>query len=156
MEIDTLDRVLSQHPFFQSLDEGYRKLIVGCASNVVFQAGEIIFREGESADQFYIIRHGRVALEMHNGGKGPIIVETLGEGDVLGWSWLVPPYHWRFDAHAVELTRAIALDGQCLRKKCYEDHSLGYELLMRIVNLIAERLHATRMQLMDVYGNVKH
>lgn len=150
--MENLEKILSDHPFMKGLESKYLKLIVGCASNVRFDAGTPIFREGEDADQFYIIRHGRVALEVHDGGRGPIPVETLGEGDILGWSWLVPPYKWRFDAHAVDLTRAIALDGKCLRKKCLEDHSLGYELLMRLMPVITDRLQATRIQLMDVYG----
>jgi CRP-like cAMP-binding protein len=117
-----------------------------------FDAGQFVFREGEEANQFYIIRKGKVALEIFSPEKGPIIIDTLGDGEVLGWSWLIPPYHWRFDARAVELTRAIALDGKCLRNKCEEDHDLAYELLKRFAHLMEERLEATRLQLMDIYG----
>jgi hypothetical protein len=77
----------------------------------------------------------------------------LGEGEILGWSWLIPPYNWHFDARAVELTRAIALDGKCLRNKCEQDHDLGYELLKRFAHIMEQRLQATRLQLLDVYGN---
>ena len=111
-----------------------------------------IYREGEDADHFYILRAGKVALEIHGSGRETITIETLGEGDVLGWAWLVPPYCWHADAHVLELTRAIALDGKCLRNKCQDDHSLGYELMMRIVPLITHQLQATQLQLMDVYG----
>jgi hypothetical protein len=79
-------------------------------------------------------------------------MQTMSEGEILGWSWLVPPYHWQFDAKAVELTRAITLDGKCLRKKCQEDHSLGYELLSRLVPIIGKSMEAARLQLLDVYG----
>jgi len=128
------------------------ELITGCASNVRFNAGEFLFHEDEEANQFYIVRQGRVAVESHAAGMEPIIIHTVGEGDILGWSWLVPPYYWHFDAKAVELTRAIALDGKCLRQKCENDHELGYELLKRFTNIITQRLEATRMQLLDFYG----
>jgi CRP/FNR family cyclic AMP-dependent transcriptional regulator len=149
--METLEPLLAQHPFLEGLEPHYLQLIVGCASNVRFAAGEFIFREGEEADRFYIIRSGRVALEIFSPDRGPIIIETLGEGDILGWSWLIPPYHWRFDARATDLTRAIALDGKCLRTKCEEDHHLGFELLKRFAHLLAHRLDATRVQLIDLY-----
>lgn len=150
--METLERILAEHPFFAGLDARYIQLIVGCATNVRFDAGQFIFREGEEANEFYIIRHGKVALEIFVPGRGPVIIQTLGEGEILGWSWLIPPYHWRFDARAVELTRAIALDGRCLRAKCEDDHDLGYELLKRFAHIIEQRLQATRLQLLDVYG----
>jgi CRP-like cAMP-binding protein len=150
--MQNLEPFLAEHPFFKDLDRRYLELIVGCASNVRFDAGDFIFREGEEADRFYIIRHGKVALEVFAPGRGSITVQTIGEGDVLGWSWLFPPYRWHFDARALELTRAIALDGKCLREKCEEDHDLGYELVKRVAQIIMERLQATRLQLLDVYG----
>jgi hypothetical protein len=88
-------------------------------------------------------------------GRGPIIIQTLGEGEVLGWSWLIAPYRWRFDGRAVELTRAIALDGECLRGKCEEDHNFGYKLMKRFAHVMEQRLQATRLQLLDVYGSVR-
>jgi CRP/FNR family cyclic AMP-dependent transcriptional regulator len=150
--METLERILAEHPFFKELEARHLQLIVGCAANVRFDAGQVIFREGEEANQFYVIRHGKVALEIFAPGRGPIIVETLGEGEILGWSWLIPPYHWHFNARAIELTRAIALDGKCLRTKCEEDHDLGYELLKRFAHVIEQRLQATRLQLLDIYG----
>jgi len=150
--METLERILSEHPFFKGLEESYLQLLVGCASNVRFDAGEVIFREGEEANKFYLIRQGKVAVEMFAPSRGPIILQTLGEGEVLGWSWLVAPYRWRFDGRAVELTRAIALDGECLRGKCEEDHDLGYELMKRVSLVMEKLVQATRMQLADVYG----
>jgi CRP-like cAMP-binding protein len=150
--METLEPVLAEHPFLKGLDPKHLHLIVGCASNVRFNAGEFIFREGEEANEFYILRHGKVALEVFSPERGPIIIDTLVEGEVLGWSWLIPPYIWHFDARAVELTRAIALDGKCLRTKCEEDHDLGYELLKRFAHIIEQRLQATRLRLLDVYG----
>lgn len=151
----TLEHILIAHPFLKNLDERYLKLIVSCASNVRFEAGEFVFREGGDADTFYIIRHGQVALEINAAERGPITVETLGEGDVLGWSWLVPPYRWHYDAQALTLIRAIALDGKCLREKCDADHSLGYELFSRFFPILMDRLQHAQMQLMDIYGTHK-
>jgi CRP-like cAMP-binding protein len=150
--MESLKNILEEHPFLKGLEAKYVDLITGCASNVRFDAGQFIFREGEEAHQFYIIRGGKVALEIFSPGRGSIIIDTLESGEVLGWSWLVPPYQWRFDARASELTRAIALDGKCLRKKCEQYHDLGYELLKRFSDIMAQRLDATCLQLMDMYG----
>lgn len=149
--METLGPILNEHPFIKGLDQKHIDLITGCASNVRFDAGQIIFREGEEADQFYVIRQGKVALQIYTPTHGSIIIDTLTEGDILGWSWLIPPYEWRFDAVASELTRAIALDGKCLRTKCEADHDLGYELLKRFAAIVDERLESTRIRLLDVY-----
>lgn len=151
--MQTLEPIIATHPFFSDMEERYIQLLVGCASNVRFDAGEVIFREGESANQFYVIRQGHVALQMATNKRGALTLMTLGEGDVLGWSWLFPPYQWKFTAKAVEDTRAIALDGKCLRDKSETDHSLGYELLKRFIRVVEDRLHATRLQLLNVYGD---
>jgi CRP-like cAMP-binding protein len=147
-----LESLLAEHPFFAGLADEYVALIAGCGSNVAFEPGEYIFREGDPADLFYIVRHGRVQLEIFVPHRGPLAIETVGEGEVLGWSWLVPPYQWSLDARATETTRAVALDGACLRGKCDQDHELGYELMKRFAPIIAERLQTTRLRLLDVYG----
>lgn len=152
MQMQTLEPYLAEHPFLKGLEQKHLKIIVGCASNVRFDAGQFILREGEEANNFYIIRHGKVSLEIFTQDRGPITIQTIGEGEVLGWSWLIPPYHWHYDARALELTRAIALDGKCLRTKCEQDHDLGYELLKRFAYIITQRLEATRLQLLDIYG----
>ena len=150
--METLERILSQHPFFEALEPEYLKLLVGCASNVRFEAGAYIFRRGEEANQFYLIRQGRVALEIFAPQRPPISIATLEKDDVLGWSWAVAPYYWRMDARAVEPTRAFALDGKCLRTKCEQNHDLGYEVLKRFAQIMEQRLEATRLQLLDVYA----
>ncbi len=150
--METLERFIKEHSFFADLKEDFRTLIVGCASNVRFDAGSLIFKEGAEANAFYLIREGKVALEIFGPQHKPIVVDTLGMGDILGWSWLLPPFHWKFNAHAVEATRAIALDGKCLRNKCEENHDLGYEMLKRFSQIIERRLEATRFQLLDVYS----
>ncbi len=150
---ETLERILTEHPFARDLDERYLKLLVGCAMNVRFEAGEFLFREGAEANHFYLIRQGVVAVEVYAGAAGQLNVTTIGQDEVLGWSWLFAPYRWKFDARAVEPTRAIALDGKCLRAKCEADHDLGYELLKRFAYMVEQRLDATRLQLLDVYGS---
>ena len=147
----TLEGILSKHPFFDGLDRRYIELAVGCAANVRFNAGEVIFHEGEEANNFYLIREGKIALEVYVPGHGSLTVQTLHDGEILGWSWLIPPYHWRFDARAAEMTRAIAFDGKCLRDKCELDHDMGYELLKRMASILGERLDSTRFQLRDIY-----
>ncbi len=126
--------------------------LVGCARNVRFDAGEFLFRAGEEANQFFLAPRGTVALEIALPGRAPLVARDARGRRVLGWSWLIPPYHWKFDARRVEPTRALALDGKCLRGKCEADHDLGYELLKRFAQIIEERLQATRLQLLDVYG----
>jgi CRP-like cAMP-binding protein len=150
--METLERILAAHPFFEGLASSHLRLLVGCASNVRFAGGEFLFHEGEEANRFFLVREGRVALEVGVPGHAPATVQTLGTGEILGWSWLIPPYNWPFDARAVEPTRALALDGRCLRDKCEADHDLGYELLKRFARIIERHLEATRLQLIDVYG----
>ena len=150
--MESLEPLIAKHPFFADLETNDVHLLVGCASNVVFKKGEEIFREGQPADSFYLIRQGKVALENTAPDQRSFVFQTLGAGEVLGWSWLVPPYRWCFNARTVELTRAVALDGKCLRRKCADDPRLGYELLTRFACAMTARLQATRMQLLDVYG----
>ena len=150
--IHTLEPIIREHPFFKDLPEQHLKLVVGCAKNVLFDEGQMLFREGEPADEFYLIRTGQVTIEVHVPGRGPAIWETVGEGDVLGWSWLFPPYRWHFDARALQPTRALAFDGKCLRGKCDQDHDLGYELMKLCAAVMVQRLQAARLQLLDLYG----
>ncbi len=152
MQKQTLDRVIAQHPFFEDLESCHLALLVHCAINVRFDAGKYILREGEEANQFYLIRHGRVSIEISPPQPNPIVVDTLGEGEILGWSWLLPPYHWKFNARAAGAVRAIALDAKCLRLKCEQNHDLGYELLKRFSQVMNRRLDAARIQLLDVYA----
>ncbi len=147
-----LEPIMEEHPFFRGLSPEYLQIIVGCASNAVFKDDIYIFQEGEDADNFYLIREGKIALETHAPAQGAITVQTLGKGEVLGWSWLVPPYKWCFNARAIETTRMIALDAKCLRDKCEAEPRLGFELLKQFASVIVSRLQAARMQALDVYG----
>jgi CRP-like cAMP-binding protein len=149
--VETLERVLRRHPFLQGLPDRYLQLMVGCASQVLLRPGEFVFRMGEVAHRFYLIRHGRVALELYTAERGPITIQTVGEGEAFGWSWLVPPYRWNLDARAVEQTLALSFDAACLRGKFEDDHDLGYELYKRFAPMIAQRLNATQLQVLDVH-----
>ncbi len=149
--METLQGILTAHPFFSDFPARYLELVVGCASNARFGAGDFIFREGEEAETFYLIREGHVSLQIASEHRSPLSILTLGQGDILGWSWLFPPYRWKFSARAIEATRAFAMDGQCLRNKAEEDHDLGYELLKRFSRIFETRLETMRLQLVNVY-----
>jgi CRP/FNR family cyclic AMP-dependent transcriptional regulator len=147
-----IDALLREHPFTAGMKAEHVALIAGCAKNVHLAPGTYALREGDPAGTFYALRDGVVALEVHAPGRGDLVVQTLHAGDVLGWSWLFPPYRWAFDARVVEPVRAIALDGACLRGKAERDHELGYELMTRVAKVFTTRLAATRLQLLDLYG----
>jgi CRP/FNR family transcriptional regulator, cyclic AMP receptor protein len=150
--MEGLERIVKEHPFFGGMQEPFCKLVCGCAKNVRFEAGQYLFREGDPADEFYLLRHGRVALQVTAPGRGAVTFQTVGEGEIVGVSWLVPPYRWTNDAKAIDLTRAIAMDATCLRQKCESDHDLGYEMMKRFMPILIQRLQATRLQILDVYG----
>ncbi len=148
-----LEATIAEQPFFKGLAPRYVRLIAECSSNVRFESGQYIFREGEEATHFYVIRHGTVSVEVSIPGREPRIIQTIQASEVLGWSWLLPPYTLQFDARALELTRAIPFDIRCFREKCEADHEMGYEMLKRFFQVVAQRLQATSLQLLDVYGN---
>ncbi|HEX7579353.1 MAG TPA: cyclic nucleotide-binding domain-containing protein [Thermoanaerobaculia bacterium] len=151
--METLEPLLAEHPFVRGMSLSQIETIAGCASNVRFEAGQYFFKDGEEANQFYIIRKGRIAIEAASPTHDPILIHTYGDGEILGWSWLVPPYRWRFSGKALELTRVLMLDGKCLRGKCEKDHDLGYELLKRFADILAGRLDSARLQLIDMYAS---
>jgi CRP/FNR family transcriptional regulator, cyclic AMP receptor protein len=147
-----IERMLSQHDFFAGMDAGYLALIAGCARNAVFRDGEFVFREGDQAQTFYLVREGAIALEVTAPG-GVLTVQTVEGGEVAGFSWLFGPHHWQFDGRAVGRVHAVQFDGACLRAKCDADPRLGYHLMQRFAALATRRLQATRLQLLDVYGH---
>jgi len=147
-----LKPVLEDQSFFEGLDDKYLELLAGCAKNIAFEAGEFVFHVGDEANHLFIVRSGRIAVEIDPPGRGPITIQTLGNGDILGWSWMVPPHQYFYDAQAIKKTQVISLDANCLREKCEEGHSLGYELFKRLIPVIGQRMHSARMQLLDMYG----
>lgn len=147
-----LEKILLQHPFFHGLEASIGSVIAECVRNVVFEAGAYLLRENEQANEFYLLREGSVALEVTVPAGPPVVLMTIGAGELLGVSWLAPPYRWQFDARAVDRVHALGVDARCLRTKCEEDHDLGYELLKRCQAMLIKRLHATRLQVLDVYA----
>ena len=148
MDINTT--LLSQQPFLKGIAREQLDLLSDNAMVVEFPVGKMIFNEGLAANRFYIILKGEVALESaptKKGGK-PTLIQTIKSGDVLGWSWLFPPYLWNFDARAVKPTRAIILFAANLRKQCDNDPRLGFELMKRVSKVMVTRLQATRQQLL--------
>jgi CRP-like cAMP-binding protein len=148
-----LDELIADSPVFAGLAPEQLRLIAGCGRNEHVEAGTILFREGGPADRFFLIRTGSVALETAPPAGRSLLIETLHAGEVVGWSWLFPPFRWHFDGRATASTSLVAFDGACLRGKCDADHELGYELMRRFAASMVERLQATRLQLLDVYGH---
>lgn len=138
---------------FAGLEPEQLELIGGCAWNEHVDTGARLLREGEPADRFFLIRRGAVALEIDAPGRGPLVLETLHEGEVVGWSWLFAPYRWQFDGRATHPCELVTFDGACLRGKCDADHELGYQLMSRFASDLLDRLQSTRLQLLDVYGH---
>jgi CRP-like cAMP-binding protein len=147
--MESLERTLAQHPFLAGLDRRYLRQLLSIASGKSFKPLAIIFHEGKPANTFYLIVKGKVELETPLLGCDAVPIQTLGPGEVLGWSWLLPPYEYHYSARAVEATEAIALDGRALRGRCEEDHDLGYELMKRFALVIVQRLAATRARFLS-------
>lgn len=150
--MQALDELIAAAPVFAGLEPGQLELIAGCGRNERVSAGALLGREGDPANGFFLIRHGSVALELHAPAGGPLVIETLHDGDIVGWSWLFEPYRWQLDARAAGPCALIEFDGACLRGKCEADHELGYRLMSRFAASLIETLQATRIQLLDVYG----
>ena len=152
--MQTINQLLAEAPAFNGMSQEHLELIAGCAQNKTATDGEYLMREGDPADSFYVIRHGRVALEIFVPQRGAVTIETIDDGDLLGWSWLVPPFRVEMDARALGNVHTVVFDAACLRGKADEDPELGYELMRRFIPVIVERLQATRVRLLDVYGHV--
>lgn len=152
MKRKTIRDLLGEQSFLADLRDPDLDVLAGCGENVHFRAGEVIFAAGEPAEYFYLIRTGRVSLDIHAPGRADIVISTLGPDELLGASWLIPPYHWNFAAVALEETGAIRLDATCLRGKCEDDPALGYRLMKSFAQVIVDRLQRVRLQLLDVYG----
>lgn len=143
---------IAEHALFGGLKEQHLKILVDSASEVSMLRDQIIFRHGESADHFYIIEGGRVSLDIAVPGRGIIPVQTLHAGEALGWSWIFRPFRWQFDARALEETIAVSFDAERVRRAIEADHEFGYQMMMRFSMVMMERLQATRLRLVDVYG----
>jgi CRP-like cAMP-binding protein len=152
--VQTIEQLLAEAAAFNGMSQEHLALIGGCAQNKVFEDGEYLMREGGPADSFYVLRLGRVALEIFVPQRGAVTIETIDDGGLVGWSWLVPPFKVHLDARAIGSVHVVAFDAACLRGKADQDPVLGYELMRRFIPVIVERLQATRVRMLDVYGHV--
>ena len=145
-----LEQSIAEHPFFNGMDGPRLAEVVRDAREVIFEAGQVIFHERAPANCFYVIKEGEVALESHVPEDGPLFVEKIGPGDVLGWSWLVAPYLWQFTARAITRTKAIAINGAHLLGLCEREPAFGYALMKRITGIIIARLQSTRRRMLEL------
>ncbi|HJT79870.1 MAG TPA: cyclic nucleotide-binding domain-containing protein [Chthoniobacterales bacterium] len=153
MTRDEIVKEVIEHPFLQGLSHDQLSLLKDCALSAHFKAGEVIFREGDQAERFYLITSGKVVLESGAGSGPPVVIESIGAGDLLGWSWMMPPYQWHFTARAVEPTEAISFASTILRQYCERDHSLGFELHKRMSAVMMRRLQAARKKMIAIHAH---
>lgn len=148
-----LDEAIATARVFAGLPAADLEDLDGCAASADFDAGALLFREGDDATTFHLVRAGRVALELHTADRGGIVIETLEPGEVVGWSWLFEPYRWHFDARATSAVETVAFDGACVRALCEQRPAFGYALMQRFGQVMIDRLQHTRVRLLDVYGS---
>jgi CRP-like cAMP-binding protein len=152
-EPNSVPAQVAAHPFLIGMSEHHLRLLADCAMKIRFEAGQTIFREGESANRFYLIEQGEVALESAARETAPVVIDTVRSGDLLGWSWIFPPHVWHFGAHAVLPTTAIFFYGTILRQYCEKDHTLGYELFRRMSEVMTRRLQSAHTRLLASYSS---
>ena len=145
-----LVETLAASPFLKGMSARHLGIMAECAMPSTFTGGEVIFREGDVANRFYLLQEGSVALESRSRESDSIHIQTIGAGDVLGWSWLFPPYLWHFDARAIDPVKVLFIYGSRLRDHCEDDHDFGYELVIRMAEVMMRRLQATRWQLFEI------
>jgi CRP/FNR family transcriptional regulator, cyclic AMP receptor protein len=146
---------LKAHPFVAGMPDDYVAQLDHITRYIAVPARHRLFEEGGTADRFWLIEAGQVALDVHVPGDGQVIIETLGRGDVIGWSWLFPPFEWLLGAVTMQPTQAFELDGRSVREMCDADPGLGHELNRRFTAVVVRRLQATRIRLLDLYGREK-
>jgi CRP-like cAMP-binding protein len=152
MKAQTIRGLLAAQPVLAGLEPDDLDLMAGCGRLAVIEPGASLVREGDPAEQFFVMRAGRVALEI-SAPTGPLVVETLEAGDIVGWSWIFPPHRWVYDVDVLERAHVVVIDAGCLREKCDADPAFGYRVMKRFAQVVAERLAATRLRLLDLYGS---
>ncbi len=152
MSKTSIEDYLSAHAFFSGLDASFVKFLSSVATERKIKKGDVLFQQGNRADKFYLLRHGQVSVQVP-ALMGPVLeIQNLGEDQVLGWSWLIPPYRWSFQARAMEDSELLEFDGSAILAHCEEDPHFGYELLKRFASLMSERLDAARQKMMDQWN----
>jgi CRP/FNR family transcriptional regulator, cyclic AMP receptor protein len=150
VQTESIATRVALHPFLAGMNRAQLALLTDCAMATHFKKGQIILREGDFANRFYLVESGKVVLESGAGLSEPVVLETISAGDLLGWSWMFPPYLWQFTARAVEPTTAIFFYGTILREYCEKDHSLGYGLFKRMSAVMVKRLQAARQRMISL------
>ncbi len=150
-----LEKAVAEHPFVRGMSASHLGILNQCAMFTEFETGQIVFREGEIANRFYLVRRGKISVESQTGSGEVIPVQTVGPGEVLGWSWLFAPYYWHFNGCALEPTEAIFFYGTRLREKCEQDTDFGYELMRRVVAILMQRLQSTVKESLRLAGGGK-
>lgn len=154
MRAEDIGQLVAHHPVLEGLPGETASLVAGCARNIALETGEHFVVEGEPANTIYLIRRGRVSLELRTPNREPLVIDVLGPGSAVGWSWLFPPYRWRFDVHAIEPVGAIAVDAECFRTKMEADPAFGYAVMERFATIILDRLRAALGRLVDLCGKI--
>jgi CRP/FNR family cyclic AMP-dependent transcriptional regulator len=150
--MENIEPLLAAQPFFQGLHPRHIHAVAACASRLNFTDGQFLCRAEDEVTRFYLILQGQVSVEIFSARRGPMTLQTMGEGDVMGWLWFnSKPYHWHADARAVGLTRVLGFEVSCLREKCEADHDLGYEIMKRYAHSLAVRFRVSSLQLMDMF-----
>ncbi len=151
MKLEGLDRSVAAQRFCRGFSPRIVRFLTGCTQNARFACGEYLFREGSAADSLFLLRSGSISLESHLPGQGALTLETLGAGDVLGWSVLFAPYQWHVDCRALAPVLALRVDGRCLRDKVEADSEFGYAITRQLLAEVHGRLERARLQQLDVY-----
>ncbi len=147
--MQSIDKYLSAHSFFAGLEDGFMKFLSNSAKELRIKEGDVLFQQGKPADKFYLLRSGQVSVQVPALVGPTLELQVLGEDQMLGWSWLIPPYRWNFQARALEDTELLEFDGSAILERCEEDPKFGYELFKRFAALMSERLDSARQKIMD-------
>jgi len=150
--MENMELILANHPFFDGISADFIPDLAIHADMVTFEAGDLLFQEGGDADKFYLIMKGKVAIYSAVSNNDGITIQTVENGEILGWSWITPPYTYKFSAAALSQVEAIVLNAKEVRTECELDVELGYELLKLMVHAVSDRLEQTRLQLLDIYA----
>ena len=151
--IEVTPAALAAHPFLHGMSRDQLATLAEAASDVTFPARHGLFEDGGSATRFWLIQSGRISLDVHVPGEGLVVIETIGMGELLGWSWRFAPFKWAFGAVAATPVEAFEFDAPAVREACAADPGLGYELNQRITRVLAKRLQATRIRLISRTGH---
>ncbi|MDQ2070308.1 Crp/Fnr family transcriptional regulator [Natronospira bacteriovora] len=152
MDKKAIRKLIESQRFFADLDSDWLDFLAEHAVSRKVSRDEVIFRHGNKADSFYLVTDGRISLEVAAIEGPPLELQNLGEGAIIGWSWLIPPYQWHFQARALEDANVIRFDGDVIFKRCEEDPDFGYDMLKRFAGLMSERVSSAREKMMQEWN----